>query len=81
MKKLFKFLKDDIKEDVEFFKEIKGTPYYYRNSSRKILFQCLSILLKDKKIPFSVSFSYRPSLEKRRIFQLRNPTISYQYNP
>ena len=45
------------------FYEIKGTPFiYHRRSSRKVLFQCLTTLLKDKIIPFSVYFTYKPSL-------------------
>lgn len=63
------------------FSEIKGTPYYYRTTSRKCLFQCLSILLKRKLIPFYVYIKFYPSLEKRRIFQLRNQSITYQYDP
>ena len=72
--------KDEKHKDQNLLK-IKGTPYYFRHSSRKILLKCLSILFKEKIIPFSVYFSYRPSVEKRRRYQLRNPTISYQYNP
>ena len=64
-----------------YFSEIKGTPYYYRSSSRKCLFQCLSILLKRKLIPFYVYIKFYPSLEKRRRFQLRNQSITYQYDP
>lgn len=65
----------------EYFYRIEGTPYYYKGSSRSVSFQSLSTLFKEKLIPFPVYFSYKPSLEKRRKYQLRNSTISYQYNP
>ena len=47
------------RENKDHFYEIKGTPYYHRRSSRKVLFQCLTTL-KDKIIPFSVYFTYKP---------------------